>query len=1041
MASGGYPWAAEAVREAGAAMSGPLEPEEAARLSLLRALSRADIAAHGAAAAEYARYLRDEPLYPGRPEATLGLGIARLGNGSCDAALATLKGGTSSFVDSKVPDRMLFWEGEAAYACDDFSGADRAFRDMLGKYPESPLKGEALYRLAWAEGREGLHEASATHFAEAAAASPALAPSANVQRGWVLLRLKRSSEARVLFGKVAADNPGTPHGREAVTGQAECAYQDGDFAGASKLYDGALAQATDPGTKAALKYSLAWTALRQKQAARARGLFLDVEREYPGEPVAPFAGYRAALCLLDLGKAPDALVELQGVQARYPKHEIGEWSVYSRGWIHLSLGHVDEAKAAFRQLIDSYPNGNLVAPAKYLFGAALYQERHFREAERELAALADGYARSGLADGALLWAGWSALLDGRPADALEHLDRLAREYPGTVWKADAALAEGEAAFAIPDLKRARAAYEAASRAKGDLRLRALTGLGWCAFAAQDWKEAEKRFGMVVAEAPAGAMKLKARVRLADALFNQKRYAEASGHYETAIAGGEEAVARWAQLQLGWCAFRAGDPDRARAQWDQLRRRWPNSPEAPVALHDIGETLFGQERFGEAEDAFRRLSREVPPTSPLAEAAALRVGDCLYNAKSYEAAVLAYREFSVRYPQSKRLIEALYGMQWAYMQLGDYEQARREASSFLAKYPESGMAAEVQQMVAESYRREKKPREAIAEYRELIKKYPDSGLAMSAQMKLGEAQEEAGSFAEAEATYAEFIEKHPGHPLAGDAAFRLAVVRYATGNIEGAVDGFSKIAADPANARAPEALYNLVLCQKKLGREEAMVAAVKQLDEKYPQTRAAAQGHLSAAYFFADAGKRDTAFAQFRAAAESGAGDVASEARYALGDLASQRGDAELALNWYAKGYADLPKGGEWSVQCAFEAANLLAGKKRNDEAVAVLRRVLEKTDAQPAWTATACIGIGQSFEAQGRNEEARGMYAECLRGEPPADLKARAEERLAALGGAPPIQKKPAAQKPAVKAPAVKKPAVKAPAPRKPVKKKGARGG
>jgi TolA-binding protein len=561
--------------------------------------------------------------------------------------------------------------------------------------------------------------------------------------------------------------------------------------------------------------------------------------------------------------------------------------------------------------------------------------------------------------------------------------------------------------------------------------------------------------MVVAEAPAGSMKLRARVRLADALFNQKRYAEASGHYETAIAGGEEAAARWAQLQLGWCAFRAGNPDGARAQWDQLRRRWPKSPEAPVALGDIGETLFGQERFADAEEAFRRLSREVPPTSPLAESAALRVGDCLYNAKSYEAAVLAYREFAVRYPESKRLIEALYGMQWAYMQLGDYERARREASSFLERYPESGMAAEVQQMVAESYRRERKPREAIAEYRELIKKYPDSGLAMQARMKLGEAQEEAGSFAEAEATYKEFLEKHPDNPLAGDAAFRLSVVRYATGNIEGAVEGFTAIAGNSANARAPEALYNLVLCHKKLGREEAMMSAVRQLDEKFPATRAAAQGHLSAAYHFADSGKRDTAVAQFRAASDSSAGDVASEARYALGDLAAQQGDSELALNWYGKGYADLPRGGEWSVQCAFEAANLLGQKKRNDEAVAVLRRVLEKSDAEPAWIATAQVGIGQAFEAEGKNEEARAMYAECLRGSPPADLKARAEERLNALGGAPPEPKKqavkkpapsrtPAVRTPAVKTPAVTKPAVKKPAAKKPAsgarKKGGSRG-
>jgi len=977
------------------------DPVEESRLALLRAGFRLE----GGNDAEpaYADWLAHEALSPGRPEATLGLGLAALANHLPKSAWEIFRRIRTTSRSTAIDDRAAFWEGEAAWQLGEDAAAVRAFAEVLDRYRGSPLEGSAAYRLGWIESSQGSTEAALAHFELAGKLDPSLVPSASLQRGWVLLQAGRTPEAKAIFDAAAADaaEPDSRRAQEALVGQAECAYRAEDFAGADRLFDAALARAPDARAKAPLRYSLGWAALRQRQFQRARATFLSVVRDYPEEPPAPFAAYRAALCLLDLGKPDDAVLELKDVGARWPAHEVGEWAAYSRGWIHLSLGRFNDAKAAFRGLLDQYPSGKLVAPARYLLASTLLKERRFREAEREFVSLAADLPVSGLADGALLWAGWSALLDGRPADALPHLDGLAARFPKSPSASDAAVAEGEASFALRDYARAGRAYRTAAAATGETRIKGLIGQGWCGFATGDWGAAESAFRTALRESVDGRMKNRARVRLADALFNQKKYAEAREAYGLVVAGPEEDLARWAQLQLGWCAFRSEDPDEARRMWDQLRRRWPGTPESTLALQASAETLFQREQYASAETAFRRLSTEAGPSATdLAETAYLRIGDCRYNAKSYGPAVLAYRDYTARYPRSPRLIDALYGMQWAYLQLGDYEAARVQAREFLARFPQASLAAEVQLMVAESFRREKKPADALEQYRTLIDKYPDSDLAVSARLKSGEALEDLGRIPEADAAYAAFLEKYPKHSLAKEASFRLGLVRYAAGNYAGAVELFEKVASDVTDPRSPEALYNLLLVRKKQGDQAGMEAALKRLDRGFGRARAAAQAHLVLAYFLGDRGAKAEALPHLEAVQGCGFVDLSAEASFALGEAAAGAADKERALAEYTKGASGLPRGGEWPVQCAFAAADALAASGRHDEAIDMFRRVLEKEDATPEWMATAYYGIGQRYEATEKPAQARVMYRDCVKLKPPPDLLRAASDRLKALGSA-----------------------------------------
>ncbi len=1010
LAEAGLDWYAFGSETRQAALESVFPDVDWGALSLRQAETGLAVGAFDSAALGYRDFLRFSPLDPGRPEATLGMGRAVLGKKFPQGAREVLRRGREAFGSSAAIDELIFWEGEACWQTEDHEAAGALFRDLLARFPESPLRGQALYRLAWVEDRQGDYAAAETHFEQAGKLSPELAASSSLQCAWVKLISGRPKEAADLFEETQARFAGSSAAREALIGRAEAAYHEKDFSRARELYNDALALAETPEARAAIMYGLAWTALKQKRLAASREQFLEVKTKFPDQPVAPFASYRAALCLLDLGKPDDALSELARVRDDYARHEVGQWAQYSTGWINLANARYNEAKAAFRSLMDEYPAGMLVAPAKYLFATAQFKERRFREAGREFVLLAEEHPMSGLADGALLWAGWAALLDGDPDEALGRLSEMRRRYPDSPLSGDAALARGESLFAKKNYAEARKAYSEAAGAEKETRLRGLSGLGWCAFAAGDWMGAEKWFGILLNEAPEGELKLRARVRLGDALFNQKRYADADKHYRRAVSGGIDMLARWAQYQSGWCQLRQGKWENALNEWEQLRRRWPGSDDAHLALNAIGEALFNQEKFADAERAFSRLTEEAPAGSDMAQGALLRVGDCLYNAKAYDGAVLAYRRFTQQYPESPRMPEALYGIQWAYLQLGEFEKSRREASEFLKRYPQASLAPEVQLMVADSYRREGKASDAIRQYRELVDRYQSDVLAASARFKIGEIHQAEGNSAAAAQAYEEFLAKHPDHAQAREASFKLGVACYGMGDLAKAAGIFEKIAKETDNPFAAQALYNLLLCNKQLGREDAMKDALGRLKERYPASRAAWQARLSVAYYLVDAGREDEAIPLLAEIVEGPYKDLHGEAACALGDAYGVNGQKDKALATYQAGAGPLPGGDAWTIQCAMLAANLLGEAGKHAEGVDLLRRVLEKRDATFEQMAAAYFGIGRHYEGLGKPDQARLMYKRCLDSKPGKDLAGRARQRIAALE---PPAPKPAETQPA----------------------------
>ena len=293
-------------------------------------------------AGAFSKWLASSPLSYLRPAGVLGGGVSALGRGDSGRALEILRAGTRGFPVCAQSDELLFWEGEAASRQEDYPAAASSFESLLGRYPGSNLKPRALYGLGWAEGRMKKYESAASRFEEAGRLDGALLAPATLQRGWCVLEMGRTEDARSHFSFVQSGWPGTRYSQEAVIGEAECAYRAGDYARAEKLYDTAFNRAAGPPERSVLRYSLAWAMLKQKSFERARSIFLETARDYPDEPVAPFASYRAALCLLDLGKPAEALAELRSAEGRNPKHEVAEWSAYSRGWIFLAQGRYND---------------------------------------------------------------------------------------------------------------------------------------------------------------------------------------------------------------------------------------------------------------------------------------------------------------------------------------------------------------------------------------------------------------------------------------------------------------------------------------------------------------------------------------------------------------------------------------------------------------------------------------------------------------------------------------------------------------------------
>ncbi len=315
-------------------------------------------------------------------------------------------------------------------------------------------------------------------------------------------------------------------------------------------------------------------------------------------------------------------------------------ALFGRAWALLSLERPEEAVEEFRRAASTASGGDATARALVRAGDVLMALGRYADAASSYRGAAQTIARREVGDEALLGLGRALSMAGETDEAVEVLDRLFRASPTGDLADDALFEKGEALFRAGRFDAAEGAYRLVLDLRRDRELRgkALYRIGDCQYNRGEYSSARATYVAVVQGYPdsdfwafalQGALWAEQQSRgaeralaLCDSLLERpwndpRRDALilAKADLLAALGRDEEAAPLYrelhrpdADLRAAWC-LRAR-PQEARRAFEEVARRWPDSPEAAEALYQAA-------MFARRDDpqAARRLLRELLSTYP------------------------------------------------------------------------------------------------------------------------------------------------------------------------------------------------------------------------------------------------------------------------------------------------------------------------------------------------------------------------------------------------------------------------------------------
>lgn len=282
--------------------------------------------------------------------------------------------------------------------------------------------------------------------------------------------------------------------------------------------------------------------------------------------------------------------------------------------------------------------------------------------------------------------------------------------------------------------------------------------------------------------------LAAKQRVLYALGNR---ALAEGSYPRALeylteasqlGSGDRTIDNEVALSFGEALYRNGKYEQAQAQIQNYLKRSSSSAENyPVALYDMGYTLYTQKKYDDAITYFSKMLASPGYLGTNVKADAYnRLGDCQLNLKQYEKAELAYGHAYDIAPHSgdyslfqKALIQ---GYQRNHRQKIETMQIMQK------RFPSSALIPDAMLETTESYLQLGESANALKTYRELVNKYPNTAQGRQGYLQMALTMLNTGDRPGAIKAYKDVISRYPSSDEAAQAIEQMKRIASEDGNL-------------------------------------------------------------------------------------------------------------------------------------------------------------------------------------------------------------------------------------------------------------------
>ncbi|MFQ5647008.1 MAG: tol-pal system YbgF family protein, partial [bacterium] len=217
-------------------------------------------------------------------------------------------------------DKGYFESAQKTFLSRNYSKAAAEFAEMIHRFPDSPLLGDAYFWLAESYHKQGMEEEALQNYLNSGKKNPegGLAGEAYYSRSWILFQQKQYKKAVDDLQVVTARYP--------------------------KSSRASLCQ-----------YLLGEAFYRLKSYAQATGEYRKFIESYPRHSFVANSRYWLAESLYNSGKYKGALKEYKLFLADYPKHILSDYALYGAGWSNYKLHQYTQSVKYFKRLYQGFP--------------------------------------------------------------------------------------------------------------------------------------------------------------------------------------------------------------------------------------------------------------------------------------------------------------------------------------------------------------------------------------------------------------------------------------------------------------------------------------------------------------------------------------------------------------------------------------------------------------------------------------------------------------------------------------------------------------
>jgi TolA-binding protein len=759
----------------------------------------------------------------------------------------------------------------------DYKNAVKYYDDLLTHYPDSPLATDAQTRIGVCYFKLKDYQSSILELN-----NPKLAGQtgdAYAESLYLLAnshyRVEEYEEAEKSYNEIIAKFPFSDIIRNAYYGLAWTYFQQKKYNDAYKVFD-----FLSTGDDSIAVKSFLWKGESKRYAGQyseAMQIFSSFTQKYPTHPLAHEVEYQMGVINFEQNK-PDQ-------STRYLITATSSGDPYIRARAYTLLGEIELSKKQYQNAL------------KY-FEPALGLTAENNEVNKR----------------AMLGTAITNYQTGDFNKSLETLLKL--EQSDVSFEPDKVnFYLAETFFALGRYKDALTRYNSVTNNDKDLSKLSVYGRAYSYFNNGDYQDAAYRFNEFVDKYPSDTRTMDAKLRLADSYYGSKNYSAASKIYKGIFSAGTNSIDDpYTLYQYAQALFKSGETASAINEFLELQKRYPYSQYGENSLYTVGWIKFQEGNFEEAINDYHNVMLVYRNTS-LAPIIYYSIGDAYFNQSKYDSAIVNYQRVISQYPSSDYVFDAINGIQYCYVALGQPNKAINLIDQFTSQNPNLKFSDQIFFKKGEIYYSQNDYENAKKSYEQFVSRYSKSQFVPDAYYWIGKSAQNLKQNEEAIFNFNKVFDEYPGSESAAAAVIEIGNTQFNLGKYQDAINVYDRaIAQLKKSPRIPEIIFNKGVTLVKMNEIQKAYDTFGDVILNYDETIFADKSIFEMGMLDLTAGRYENAEANFQTLAEKRTDDLGAKAQYNYGLTLFDQGKFDEAISALNKIRTVFPAYDEWMTR-------------------------------------------------------------------------------------------------------------------------------